>query len=603
MTNALIAPTLIALTIGLPWLGALCVWLVRDRSPRAQHALAIFFSVTAGIAALALLPGAAGAATYSIAAGGIFGSFSFVPDGLGVFLAAVATVVGSLAVIFSVDYMHGDPQLGRYYSLVLLFIGAMAGLALTGSLLLLFVFWEVTALCSYALISFYNDDPKAVAGGIKALIITQVGGIGLLAGALVVYAYLGSYDISALLTRANAIPHDVLALLAFGFLIAAAAKSAQFPFQTWLPDAMEAPTPVSALIHAATMVNAGVYLLARFYPAFATVPGWTTAVIVVGMLSALLAAEMALEAQDLKRVLAYSTVSQLGYMVYAVGAGGILASQFHMLSHAVFKALLFLGAGAVIHAIGTRDMRQMGGLAKRMPLIATVFVLGALALSGLPILNGFWSKEMVLEAGLNGGPLWAWAIMLLVAGITALYTFRMVWLVFFGQARDGQSAHAHDAPPAMRVALVALAVGTLTTWLLAGPFSELIHGAIAATGQAGLSEGQAQGIAPTMTTLEMIGEVVTAPATLIALIVIAIGLAAWWWRSRLAWLVDRLQWLGRAAGNSFGFEWVNRSVVKLTQQAGEGLRATQTGALNWNVVGITGGLILVLAVLALGAAR
>jgi NADH-quinone oxidoreductase subunit L len=597
-----------ALTIGLPWLGALAVWLVRDRSPRAQHALAIFFAVTSGIAALALLPGTAGAVVFSIPIGGIFGNFSFMPDGLGVFLAAVATVIGSLAVIFSVDYMHGEAQLGRYYSLVLLFIGAMAGLALTGSLLLLFVFWEITALCSYALISFYNDDPKAVAGGIKALIITQIGGIGLLAGALTVYAYLGSYDILVLLTRANTLPHDVLAVLAFGFLIAAAAKSAQFPFQTWLPDAMEAPTPVSALIHAATMVNAGVYLLARFYPAFAPVPGWTTTVIIVGMLSALLAALMALVAQDLKRVLAYSTVSQLGYMVYAVGAGGILASQFHLFSHAVFKALLFLGAGAVIHAIGTRDLRQMGGLGKRMPLIATTFVIGALALAGLPILNGFWSKEMVLEAGLNGGPPWAWVVMLVGAGITALYTFRMVWLVFFGQPRAELHAHGGgaigDAPPAMRFALVVLAFGTLTTWLLAGPFSQLINSAFRLViAEQPVLAGQAQGIAPTLTTLEMIVAVITAPATLIALLVIAIGLAAWWWRSKLAWLSSRLQWLARMATDSFGFEWINRSIVKVTQDVAGALRVTQTGYLNWNIVGIVGGLILVLAVVALGAAR
>ncbi|MCL5995704.1 MAG: NADH-quinone oxidoreductase subunit L, partial [Chloroflexi bacterium] len=423
------ASLLVALTIGLPWLGALSIWLLRDRNPRAQHTLAIAFAVAAGVAALALLPSAANAGTalsttLRIPVGGVFGDFTFVPDGLGVFLAAIATVVGSLAVIFSVDYMHGDPQLGRYYALVLLFIGAMAGLALTGSLLLLFVFWEITALCSYALISFYNDDPKAVAGGIKALIITQIGGVGLLAGALIVYASLGSYDIAVLLdaSRANSMPREALTLLAFGFLVAAAAKSAQFPFQTWLPDAMEAPTPVSALIHAATMVNAGVYLLARFYPAFAPVPGWTTAVVIVGLLSALLAAVMALVAQDLKRVLAYSTVSQLGYMVYAVGVGGIFASQFHLLSHAVFKALLFLGAGAVIHTIGTRDLRQMGGLGKHMPLIRTTFVIGALALAGIPILNGFWSKELILEAGLEGGLWWAYAGMLLGAGITALYT-------------------------------------------------------------------------------------------------------------------------------------------------------------------------------------
>jgi NADH-quinone oxidoreductase subunit L len=480
---------------------------------------------------------------------------------------------------------------------VLIFIGAMAGLALTGSILLLFVFWEITALCSYALISFHNDDPKAVAGGIKALIMTQLGGIGLLAGALIVYAYLGGYDISLLIAKANTLPPGVLNVLAFGFLIAAAAKSAQFPFQTWLPDAMEAPTPVSALIHAATMVNAGVYLLARFYPAFAAVPGWTTAVMAVGMISALLTAIMALVATDLKRVLAYSTVSQLGYMVYAVGAGGIFASQFHLLSHAVFKALLFLGAGAVIHAIGTRDLRKMGGLGRRMPVIRTTFIIGALALAGLPILNGFWSKEMVLEAGLTGGPVWMWVVMLIGAGLTALYTFRVVWLVFFGAPR-GDLRHAHDAAPAMRVALVTLAIGTLTTWLLAGPFSELIRGAFT-----GLSDKLLHEITPDLTTLEMVVEVVTAPATLIALIVIALGLAAWWWRDKLSGLSSRMGWLSRIATDSFGFEWINRAVVRVTQAAAGGLRVTQTGALNWNIVGIVGGLIVVLAVLATGVAR
>jgi NADH-quinone oxidoreductase subunit L len=326
----------ILLTIGLPWLGALAVWLVDDRRPKLQHALAVIFSLAAGAAALVLLTQTAAGVTLTIPLGGLFGDITFAPDGLGAFLAAVATVVGSLAVIFSVDYMHGDPQLGRYYALVLLFIGAMVGLVLTNSLLFLFFFWEITALCSYALISYYNDDAKAVAAGIEALIVTQVGGVGLLAGALVAYAGLGTYEIDAFLKHAGTLPVAALAWTAFGFLVAAAAKSAQFPFQTWLPNAMEAPTPVSALIHAATMVNAGVYLLARFYPAFAPVPGWTDAVIAVGTVSALLTAVMALVAPDLKRVLAYSTVSQLGYMVYAVGAGGILASQFHLFSHAIF---------------------------------------------------------------------------------------------------------------------------------------------------------------------------------------------------------------------------------------------------------------------------
>jgi len=334
------------------------------------------------------------------------------------------------------------------------------------------------------------------------------------------------------------------------------------------------------------MVNAGVYLLARFYPAFETVPNWKLAVMVVGALSALLAAVMALVANDLKRVLAYSTVSQLGYMVYAVGAGGFFAAQFHLLSHAVFKALLFLAAGAVIHAVGTRDMRRMGGLGGKMPIVRNVFIVGALALAGLPFLNGFWSKELVLEAGLAGGPRWLYLVMLLGAGLTALYTFRCVWMVFFG--RPLSALHGHDAGVAMRVALIPLALGTLTTWLLAGPFSHLLAETLP------FHEVHAE------STAYIVAEVITAPATLVALAVIALGLAAWIGRGRLFGLSSALRGLGRAAANSFGFEAINRGVVDLTQKSAEALRTTQTGIVSWNIVGIIAMLAIVLAVLAWG---
>ena len=248
------------------------------------------------------------------------------------------------------------------------------------------------------------------------------------------------------------------------------------PFHTWLPDAMEAPTPISALIHAATMVNAGVYLLARFYPAFEGVPGWRTAVIAVGVVSALLAALMALVADDLKRVLAYSTVSQLGYMVYAIGAGGIFASQFHLLSHAVFKALLFLGAGAVIHAVGTRDMRQMGRQKVQMPFVRAVFIIGALALAGLPILNGFWSKELILEAGLEWRPIWAY-----MPGAAHRWADRLLHLP---DGLDGVLCRARlmrmkstSMTPRWRCGLPwrRWPWARWLTWLLAGPFAELLQ--------------------------------------------------------------------------------------------------------------------------------
>jgi NADH-quinone oxidoreductase subunit L len=578
------AGLLIGLIIGLPWIGAVAVWLVRDRRPRLQHTLAVGFSVAGALAALMLIPLAKQEIAFSLSMGKVYGELTFTADGLGVFLAAVASAIGSLCVIFSVDYMHGEAQLGRFYALVLFFIGAMSGLALSSNLLFLFFFWEITALCSYALISFNNDDPKAVAGGIKALIITQLGGVGLLAGALVVYANLGSYQIAYFLENAESLAPGLLSVMAFGFLAAAAAKSAQFPFQTWLPDAMEAPTPVSALIHAATMVNAGVYLLARFYPAFEHVPGWKESVMVVGLLTALMAAVMAVVANDIKRILAYSTVSQLGYMVYAIGVGGIFASQFHLFSHALFKALLFLSAGAVIHAVGTRDIRLMGGLGKKMPWVRTSFLIGGLALAGLPILNGFWSKELILEAGISDGPSWALALMVLGAGLTGLYTLRAYWLVFGGEPRS--SLHAHDAGLAMKISLGLLAAGSLTSWLLAGSFNRLLIETLP------FHEIRTQPL------VEIVGEVGMAPLTWITLGVIGVGMLLWWVRGRFVWMKKLFGWLEAAAKQSFGFEWVNQQIVRLVKGSSGLVAITQTGVLNWNVVGIVGGLIVILIFLA-----
>jgi NADH-quinone oxidoreductase subunit L len=573
------AAILIGLVIGLPWLGAVLLWRTRDENPRLQHTLAVAFSIAAGVASLALIPFASAETAISIPMGHYFGNLTFTADGLAVPLTAIACVIGSLAVIFSVDYMHGEEQLSRYYSFVLLFIGAMTGLLLSGNLLFMFFFWEITALCSYALISFYNDDPKAVAGGIKALIITQVGGVGLLAGALTIYAVTGSYQVSDLLAKAGTIPAGLLAIIAFGFLLAAAAKSAQFPFHTWLPDAMGAPTPISALIHAATMVNAGIYLLARFYPAFESVPGWKFAVMLVGLISALITAIMALIATDLKRALAYSTVSQLGYMVYAIGAGGVFASQFHLLSHAVFKALLFLAAGSVIHSVGTRDMRRMGGLGERMPFVRNVFIVGALALAGVPILNGFWSKELILEIGLEGSPFWAYALMVLGAGFTAFYTFRMVWLVFFGAERD--QLHVHHAGSAMKLSLAILAAGAFVTWLFFGGLNGLLSTTLP------FHELESE------TLWQMVVAVLSAPATWFVLLVVALGFGISWLRMRGFQLFGG-GWLNSLVETSFGFDSINRAIASGVNKLAGQLSLTQTGVLSWNVVGILGAFLAVL---------
>ena len=572
----------VALVIALPWLGAIAVWLVGNERPRLQHTLAVAFSVLTGIISLVLLAFASSEPAIQVPLGKAFGDLTFVPDGLAVSLTAIAAVVGSLAVIFSVDYMRGDEQLGRYYFLVLFFIGAMTGLVLSGNLLFTFFFWEITALCSYSLISFYNDDPKAVAAGIKALIITQVGGVGLLAGTLIAFTSLGSFQISDLLAKASSMPSTALSLIAFSFLIAAAAKSAQFPFHVWLPDAMEAPTPVSALIHAATMVNAGIYLLARFYPAFEFVPAWKISVILVGMISALIAALSALTASDLKRVLAYSTISQLGYMVYAIGAGGVLASQFHLLSHAVFKALLFLAAGSVIHSVGTRDLRRMGRLGNRMPFVRNAFIVGALALMGVPILNGFWSKELILEIGFENSPIWAYAVMLLSAGLTAFYTFRMVWLVFFGRERD--YLHVHPAGPAMKVSLGILAAGAFITWLFFGGLNGLLSSTLP------FHELERESL------LEMVNAILSAPATWLALLIVAVGFGISWMRAR-SYALFGGGWLNPFVESSFGFESLNRLIVRGTFRIAEGLSLTQTGELNWNILGIISALLVVLIAL------
>jgi NADH-quinone oxidoreductase subunit L len=573
------AAWLVLLTIGLPWMGGLVVWLTGDSRPRWQHAQASLFAAAAGVASLLLLTQAGPVPVLAIPVGGIFGDLTFIPNGMGAFLAAVAAVVGCLSVIFSIDYMRGESQLGRYYALVLLFIGAMAGLVLSGSLLFMFFFWEITAFCSYALISFHNDNPAAVAGGIKALVMTQLGGVGLLAGALIAYASFENYGIDNFIARAGELSPTVLALVGFGFLAAAAAKSAQVPFHTWLPDAMEAPSPVTALIHAATMVNAGVYLLARFYPAFAGIPGWGTSVVVVGLLSALLAGWMALVASDLKRALAYSTISQLGVMVYAVGVGAVFASQFHLLSHALFKALLFLAAGAVIQAVGTRDLRRMGGLGRTMPFVCAVFVIGFLGLAALPLANGFFSKELVLDSGLGSGPSWATFGMLLGGGLTALYGLRLVDLTFGGTAR-GEGGH--DAGRWMRTSLGLLAVGTLTSWLLAGPMSRL------------LAETMPAQHLEAATTTEIVVEIVTAPVTWLALSVAVIGLGLWWSRRWLVRLTAALRPLAIWGERGLGFEWINHQIIAGTAGAAGWLRRAQTGHLAWNVAGILIGMLLAL---------
>ncbi len=381
--------------------------------------------------------------------------------------------------IYSVGYMHGDPRYSRFFAYISLFATGMLGLTVADNLLILFIFWEVMGLCSYLLIGFWFEKPSAYRAAIKAFLTTRIGDVIMLLGIAYLYTQTGTLSFAAIL-RDEAVLHElaVTPSVISGLSVAAAVgillfagtvgKSAQFPLHVWLPDAMEGPTPVSAMIHAATMVSAGVYLVVRIFPllsvgfeqAAGTPP--MMAMAIIGTFSAFFAATIAVAQNDIKRVLAYSTISQLAYMVAALGIGAYIAAAFHLLTHAFFKALLFLGSGSVI--IGShhaQDMMEMGGLRKRMPITFWTFLAGGLALSGFPILTaGFWSKDEILAHAWAHNPVVFWV---LAAGalLTAFYTMRQICLTFLGEPRGEHAAHAHETPWVMTGPLVVLALFAL----------------------------------------------------------------------------------------------------------------------------------------------
>jgi NADH-quinone oxidoreductase subunit L len=378
-------------------------------------------------------------------------------------MLVLVTLVSLLVQIYSLGYLHDEPRpsLGRYYTYQSLFAFSMLGLVLSPNFLQMFIFWELVGVCSYLLIGYWYDRPSAARAALKAFWITKLGDLGFVIGIVMLWATTGTFDFTELfrLARENQIPADGLALTMFMIYLGAVGKSAQFPLHVWLPDAMEGPTPVSALIHAATMVTAGVFLVTRAYPLFFLTPGVLGTIGLVGAFTALLAASMACVENDIKRVLAYSTVSQLGYMMAAAGTWAPDASFLHLLTHGVFKALLFLGAGAVIHAVGTNDMFRMGGLRHAMPHTTIVFVVGTLALAGVPPLAGFFSKEEILAGVWARGATGTFVVLAFTAFLTAFYMWRAVTLTFFGRAHPG--GHPHEAPWSMRAPLWILAILTV----------------------------------------------------------------------------------------------------------------------------------------------
>jgi NADH-quinone oxidoreductase subunit L len=382
-------------------------------------------------------------------------------DQLSAIMVLVVAGVGTLIHVYSIGYMEGDPRYPRYFSYLNLFAASMLLLVLADNLVLMFVGWEGVGLCSYLLIGFWFEKRSASAAANKAFIVNRVGDFSFLLGMFLLFTTAGSFafgDVNGAASQTSAGLATIAALLLFG---GAAGKSAQIPLYTWLPDAMEGPTPVSALIHAATMVTAGVYMVARLSPVFAAgdalvVVGW------IGALTALWAALMAATEYDVKRVLAYSTISQLGYMFLAHGVGAYSAGIFHLVTHAFFKALLFLGAGAVMHALGGEaDMRKMGGLRKQMPVVGVTFLAGWLAISGIFPFAGFFSKDAILASAWADGQYVLWAIGLGTALLTAFYMSRLYFRVFEGKTRLPEGAHPHDAPPTMAAALIPLAALSL----------------------------------------------------------------------------------------------------------------------------------------------
>ena len=381
-------------------------------------------------------------------------------DPLTVSMLGLVTFVALMVQIYSWGYMKGDPRFGWYFAVHSLFAAAMLTLVLADNFLLLYVAWELVGMCSYLLIGFWHEKPSAREAAKKAFVVTRIGDVGLLIGILVLWREVGSFNMADTFeaVRTGAMSQGTATVAALLLFLGAMGKSAQVPFHVWLPDAMEGPSPVSALIHAATMVVAGVYLVARAFPLFEAYDGDALLVVaIVGLTTALMASTIALVATDLKRMLAYSTISHLGLMMLSLGAFGYTAAIFHLLAHGFAKALLFLGAGSVMHSTDHQDMRNMGGLRRVMPLTALVFSIGALSLGGIPVLAGFWSKDEILAAVEESRNPAFIVLALVTAFMSALYMARAMFVPFFGRLRR-ELQHVHDAPWPMAVPMLVLAV-------------------------------------------------------------------------------------------------------------------------------------------------
>ncbi len=452
----------------LPLVSSVFVPLIAKFSAKARNYFVILIGAVTAFLAFTLIPAVASGAegfinlTAPWIPGGITAGVFI--DPLSVLFACLVSFFGLIIVIYSQGYMKGEANLTRYYFFMLLFIGSMIGLVISDNFLQMFIFWEMVGLCSYALISFWSNRPESVKSGNKVFLMTRIGDILLLAAIGILYASLGTFSFRETITLLPTLPTSTITTVAFLLFGGAIAKSAQLPLHTWLYSAMEAPTSVSALLHAATMVKAGIYLVARFIliagPLVATLPLWLPSVAWVGVLTAFLGATMALYTTDIKGVLAYSTVSQLGFMMAALGSVslaaaaslGWFASLFHMVSHAFFEGLGFLLAGGIIHALGTRDMRLMGGLRKAMPITFALAVIMIITTSGLPPFAAFFSKGLVIESLMETGTLLQVILLFAATALTFAYSLRFMKLTFLGNPSEHlKKLHVHEAPKIMLV--------------------------------------------------------------------------------------------------------------------------------------------------------
>ena len=630
----------------LPLAGFALTGLLGRGMGRESHRIAVWAVVASWIVAMIVVvgalthslgfgPGGFGVTLWNwIPATGFDAEMGFYVDALTACLLIVVTTIGMLVHIYSIGYMAHDDGKWRFFAYLNLFMFSMLVLVLADNLLLVFAGWELVGLSSYLLIGFWFPRRSAAEAAKKAFLVNRVGDMGFALGIMAVWTQLGTLNLQQVFAKIATVPHEWQIAIALLIFCGAVGKSAQFPLHVWLPDAMEGPTPVSALIHAATMVNAGVYLVARCNPIFGTAPEVMTIVAAIGIFTAILAASIAFTQTDIKRVLAYSTLSQLGYMFAALGVGAWTAAIFHLMSHGFFKGLLFLGSGSVIHSVdGEQDMRKMGGLAKKIPTTYITMLIGSVAIAGVPPLAGFFSKDEILGGAFKNGFLWVWGIGFVVAGMTAFYMFRLMGMTFWGESHvdPEKEHHIHESPRTMTRPLILLAIPAVFLGMVIGfpPESGLLHQWLAPIFEHTIAASGRTEAAYTFFGIDGALAIVTTTLVAVAIIVAwrlfgvnipALGLkaeprpdrvreisaqpamAALYRGSSHKWWFDDLNnllfvvWGGKLAAAAF---WFDRTIIDgtvngigtVTTGAGTALRRVQTGRVQNYALGIALGLI------------